>query len=66
MMFEWLGKKHGDAVSARAAEKIRNSVKLVLQEGRVRTPDLCVGEWSSIVPSTTQQVTDEIIRKMKR
>jgi 3-isopropylmalate dehydrogenase len=66
MMFEWLGKKHGDAASARAAEKIRNSVKLVLQEGRVRTPDLCLGEWSSIVPSTTQQVTDEIVRKMKR
>jgi 3-isopropylmalate dehydrogenase len=66
MMFEWLGKKHDDALSRRIAEKIRKSVELVLKEGKVRTPDLCLGEWSGIVPSTTHQVTDEIIRKMKR
>jgi 3-isopropylmalate dehydrogenase len=65
MMFEWLGKKFNDGAPVKTAGWIRDSVEAVLREGKVRTPDLCLGKWSKVKPSTTQQVTNEIIRKMK-
>jgi isocitrate/isopropylmalate dehydrogenase len=65
MMFEWVGKRFNDKIPVETAGKIRNSVEGVLREGRVRTPDLCLGPWSDIQPSTTQQMTNEIIKKMK-
>lgn len=65
MMLEWLGKKFDDSVPVKTAGWIRGAVEAVLREGKVRTPDLCLGEWSEVKPSTTQQVTTEIIKKMK-
>ena len=64
MMLEWLGRKFDDKVPGKTAEWIRNATEEVLRGGKVRTPDLCVGEWARIKPSTTQQVTTEIIKKM--
>jgi isocitrate/isopropylmalate dehydrogenase len=43
---------------------IRDAIEEVLRDGKIRTPDLCLGKWSEVKPSTTQQVTTEIIRKM--
>ncbi|MEM2942129.1 MAG: isocitrate/isopropylmalate family dehydrogenase, partial [Candidatus Bathyarchaeia archaeon] len=40
MMLEWIGKKHSDAEATRAAEVIDRSVREVLREGVLRTPDL--------------------------
>lgn len=65
MMFEWLGKRFDDRVPIKTAGKIRNAVETVLREGKVRTPDLCLGKWAGVKPSTTQIVTDAIVRKMK-
>ena len=64
MMLEWLSKKFNDSEPSEIAGHIRDSVEAVLREGKIRTPDICLGEWFQIKPSTTQQVTDEIIRKM--
>jgi len=64
MMFEWLSKKYNDRVLLGTAKRIRESVEEVLREGIIRTPDLCLGKWSKVKHSTTQQVTDEVIRKM--
>ncbi len=65
MMLEWLGMKHSDKDSLKAAKRIRRSVEGVLQDGRVRTQDLCFGEWSKVKPSTTEEVATEIINRMK-
>ncbi len=65
MMLEWLGKKFDDKGPVKTAGWIRGAIEDVLREGRIRTPDLCLGEWSEVKPSTTQQVTTEIIKKMK-
>lgn len=65
MMFEWLGKKFDDKGPVKTAGWIRGVIEEVLREGKVRTPDLCFGEWSEVEPSTTEQVTTEIIKKMK-
>lgn len=65
MMFEWLGKKFDDENPVKTAVRLRKAIGEVLREGKVRTPDLCLGEWSEVKPSTTQQVTTEIIKKMK-
>ena len=65
MMLEWLSKKFNDDTPADIAGKIRKAVEAVLREGKIRTPDICFGKWSKVKPSTTKQVTNEIIRKMK-
>lgn len=65
MMLEWLGKKYDDKDPVETAGLVRGAIEEVLREGKVRTQDLCLGEWVGVKPSTTQQVTDEIIRKMK-
>ena len=64
MMLEWLGKKFDDDVPMKTAGWIRDAIEEVLRDGKIRTPDLCLGKWSEVKPSTTQQVTTEIIRKM--
>ncbi|MFX1561133.1 MAG: isocitrate/isopropylmalate dehydrogenase family protein [Promethearchaeota archaeon] len=66
MMLEWLGKKFNDSAPVGIAKGIRNSVEAVLREGKIRTPDICLGKWSQVEPSSTQQVTNEIVRIMKR
>jgi 3-isopropylmalate dehydrogenase len=65
MMLEWLGKKYDDKNPVKTAGRVRGAIEEVLLEGKIRTQDLCLGEWAGVKPSTTQQVTDEIIRKMK-
>ncbi|MHA1964922.1 MAG: isocitrate/isopropylmalate dehydrogenase family protein [Candidatus Thorarchaeota archaeon] len=65
MMLEWLGKKFDDTFPVKTAELIRDAIETVLREGKVRTQDLCIGKWTKVKPSTTQQVATEIIRKMK-
>jgi 3-isopropylmalate dehydrogenase len=65
MMMEWLGKKHDDLAPVKVGSQIRNAVEEVLREGMIRTPDLCLGDWADVNPSTTQEVTSEIIKKMK-
>jgi 3-isopropylmalate dehydrogenase len=65
MMLEWLGKKFNDDTPVDIAGQIRKAVEAVLNEGKIRTPDICLGKWSEVKPSTTQQVTNEIIRRMK-
>jgi isocitrate/isopropylmalate dehydrogenase len=66
MMFEWMGKRFDDSVPVKTAAWMRDAIEDVLREGKIRTPDLCVGKWSEVKPSTTHQVTTEIIRKMTR
>ncbi len=65
MMLEWLSKKFDDRVPAKTAEWIREAVEAALRDGKIRTPDLCLGKWSNVKPSTTKEVTTEIIKKMK-
>ena len=65
MMMEWLGKRFDDLAPVNVAKQIRRAVEEVLREGKVRTPDLCQGAWSDVKPSTTKDVTSEVIRKMK-
>lgn len=65
MMMDWLGKRFDDLAPVKVAEQIRKAVEEVLREGKVRTPDICRGEWADVKPSTTQEVTSEIIRKME-
>ncbi|MFX1271010.1 MAG: isocitrate/isopropylmalate dehydrogenase family protein [Promethearchaeota archaeon] len=64
LMFEWLGTKHNDKAIISAAEKIRIGVKKALGTSNIRTPDLCVGEWSQVRPSTTKEVAAEVIKRI--
>jgi 3-isopropylmalate dehydrogenase len=64
MMLEWLGKKFSDSVPLKTAGRLRGAIEEVLREGKIRTPDLCLGRWAEVRPSTTRQVTTEIIKKM--
>jgi 3-isopropylmalate dehydrogenase len=66
MMFEWLGAKHGDRKPIEAAKVIRNAVESVLQEGKVRTIDLCLGRWENVKPASTLEVAVEIKKRMTR
>jgi len=65
MMLDWLGTKHGDKKIKLAADIVQESVELVLKNGKIRTRDLCVGEWIDIKPSSTEVVTTAIIEEMK-
>ncbi len=64
MMLDWLGERHGDRACRVAAELIHEAVVSVLRQGRVRTYDLCTGEWASVRPASTTQVTDAIIEEI--
>ncbi|MDH4212740.1 MAG: isocitrate/isopropylmalate dehydrogenase family protein [Candidatus Thorarchaeota archaeon] len=66
MMLDWLGTEHRDKKVKSAGELIKASVAELLREGKVRTLDLCVGPWSSVSPSSTENVTSEIIKLLKR
>jgi 3-isopropylmalate dehydrogenase len=65
MMLDWLGMKQEDKGLVKAASIVKDSVATVLKEGKIRTKDLCVGEWSEIEPSSTDTVTSAIIDKVK-
>ena len=65
MMLDWLGTRNGNKKVGIAADIVRESVAEVLKEGKVRTRDLCVGDWSNVTPSSTEEVTTAIIKKVK-
>ena len=65
MMLDWLGTKHEDKNIKFAADIVNESVASVLKDGKIRTKDLCVGQWSDVKPSSTEDVTTVIINKMK-
>ena len=65
MMLEWLASAHNDKKIRIAADIVSESVASVLKEGKIRTRDLCVGEWSDIKPSSTEDVTTAIIDRIK-
>lgn len=61
MMVDWLGRRYADERLSRASRTIEESVMSVLQEGKKRTYDICIGRWSEIAPSSSREVTDAII-----
>jgi len=65
MMLDWLGDRHRNHALKKAATTIETAVEGTLQEGSVRTQDLCRGEWASVTPSSTEDVTSDIIEKME-
>ncbi len=66
MLLEWLGLEHRDKKVKSAGELVKASVSEILKEGKIRTQDLCVGPWSAISPSSTEDVTSAIIKGLKR
>ena len=66
MMFEWLGTKNNDKASIEAAHIVRRAVESVLNEGQIRTIDLCLGRWEHVKPATTLEVGVAIIKRMAR
>ncbi|MFW9793179.1 MAG: isocitrate/isopropylmalate dehydrogenase family protein [Candidatus Thorarchaeota archaeon] len=66
MMFEWLGLKFADKNHIEAANIIRQSVEQVLEEGQVRTGDLCLGRWEKVKPATTLGVSVAITKRLMR
>ncbi|MHA2026649.1 MAG: isocitrate/isopropylmalate dehydrogenase family protein [Candidatus Thorarchaeota archaeon] len=66
MMFEWLGNKNNDKTSIKAANLVKSAVESVLNEGQVRTIDLCLGRWENVKPATTLEVGVAIIKRMAR
>lgn len=66
MMLEWLAEKHKDRACEKAASKIEEAVSKVLNEGKIRTPDLCYGKYSGVTPSTTSEVGDAIVEMIEK
>ena len=64
MMLDWIGSK-GDKKITRASKIIEDAVAAVLKKGKIRTRDLCQGDWNNINPSSTEAVTAAIIEEMK-
>lgn len=65
MMLDWLGSKFNDKHCSDAGDILITGVANVLKEGKVRTYDLCRGDWESIKPSSTDQVGDAIRQAIK-
>ncbi|MDF1537779.1 MAG: isocitrate/isopropylmalate dehydrogenase family protein [Candidatus Thorarchaeota archaeon] len=65
MLLDWLGSTKNNLGCKAASTLIEESVADVLREGRFRTYDLCRDEWDNVDPSSTVEVTNDIIRKMK-
>jgi 3-isopropylmalate dehydrogenase len=65
MMLEWLGEQNKSESCVLASDTIHKAVQEVLREGKIRTSDLCWGEWADVEPSSTQDMTDEIISQIK-
>jgi 3-isopropylmalate dehydrogenase len=65
MLLEWLGTKQNDQSALRAGRNVKTAVALVLKEGKTRTYDLCLGEWSKVTPSSTDEVGDRIAETVR-
>ncbi|NWF96225.1 MAG: isocitrate/isopropylmalate dehydrogenase family protein [Candidatus Thorarchaeota archaeon] len=60
MMLDWIGMTRSDSACTRAAALVERAVATVLREGRVRTYDLCSGQWANTVPVSTDRVGSEV------
>jgi isocitrate/isopropylmalate dehydrogenase len=60
MMLQWLGRKHSEIKFLKISDTIEQSIEDILKEGKIRTYDLCIDDWSSVKPSSTEKVGDEI------
>jgi isocitrate/isopropylmalate dehydrogenase len=58
MMFDWLGNKFNDPQAVEVGRKIEKATEAVLNQGRVKTPDLGGTH-------TTLQMTEAIIKEIK-
>lgn len=65
MMLEWLAERHHDQSAAQAATLIEEAVIATIEEGKVRTYDLCVGSYADVKPSTTRQVGTAIKKNIR-
>lgn len=65
MMLEWLGEKNKSKSCLLASETVHKAIEEVLKDGKIRTSDLCWGEWAGIKPSSTKVMTDKIISRIK-
>ncbi len=65
MMLEWLGEKNKNKSCLIASKTVYEAVEEVLREGVIRTSDLCWEEWADVTPSSTDEMTDEIISQIK-
>ncbi|MHA2379392.1 MAG: isocitrate/isopropylmalate dehydrogenase family protein [Candidatus Thorarchaeota archaeon] len=66
MMYDWLGTTRKDKYCLTAANLIREAVASVLRDGKMRTPDICLGQWKNVTPSSTGQVTDAVLRLLQK
>ncbi|MHA2424865.1 MAG: isocitrate/isopropylmalate dehydrogenase family protein [Candidatus Thorarchaeota archaeon] len=66
MLLDWLGMKKKIPDSIKGAMWIEDSVADVLKEGKIRTYDICKGDWAGVSPSSSERVTEEIISKIEQ
>jgi isocitrate/isopropylmalate dehydrogenase len=65
MLLDWLGETHKDKHCFGAAQAIESAVAKILEEGRIRTYDLCVGPYANVKPASTAQVGTAIASLLK-
>jgi 3-isopropylmalate dehydrogenase len=65
MMIDWLGTRHQNEKLKLVANAVHEAVAAVLRNGKIRTRDLCLGQWANIKPSSTKGVTNAIIDEIK-
>jgi 3-isopropylmalate dehydrogenase len=61
MMLDWLGSQYRDRNCTEGGRLIREAVQTVLRETKIRTYDLCVGQYAKVVPSSTEIVAAAIV-----
>ncbi|UCH04473.1 MAG: hypothetical protein JSW05_13060 [Candidatus Thorarchaeota archaeon] len=66
MLYDWLGTKHKDEQGLAAAELVKEAVASVLREGKTRTPDICLGQWKDVTPSSTTKVADAVVKSIEK
>ncbi len=66
MMLDWLGTTRKDKNIAKAGELVTQSVTDVLKEGKIRTYDICTGNWRGITPSSTETVATTIADRIRK
>ncbi len=64
MLIDWLASQSGDDHLDKAARAVQEAVEANLREGNVRTPDLCLGKWKTVSPSSTKHVADDIVERI--
>ncbi|TXT56033.1 MAG: hypothetical protein BAJATHORv1_30417 [Candidatus Thorarchaeota archaeon] len=65
LMFRWIGKTKSDEKALQVSKLMEEAVESVLKEGKIRTYDLCVNQWDSISPVSTDRMAEAIIEKME-